>query len=312
MSKARDLADFQGSASALTTGTLPVDRVPYVGRRNLIINGGFDVWQRSTDASATGGYYAPDRWQTTYSTNPIPLRLYRQNSNSSLMDSTYHLGISSSGVATNTGSNQRLRTKFEKSWGLNSDGSARPVTISFWMRSPQNNALQVYAESSSEMLVAQGNTNWQKFTHTFTGSAMGMVDFYLPNGEAIDVELSQVQLELGSVATPFEHRSYGEELALCQRYFFATELTTTWFQDNYLGAGHYGTQPIPFPTTMRSKPSVIADTVTNWVNSNISSVSILANNQESAQWRIRASSTGRTYQYYNANDGATFKFDAEL
>jgi len=31
--------------------------------------------------------------------------------------------------------------------------------------------------------------------------------------------LAGVQLELGKVATPFEHRSYGEELALCQRYY---------------------------------------------------------------------------------------------
>ena len=33
------------------------------------------------------------------------------------------------------------------------------------------------------------------------------------------VQLAGVQLELGKVATPFEHRSYGEELALCQRYY---------------------------------------------------------------------------------------------
>ena len=32
-------------------------------------------------------------------------------------------------------------------------------------------------------------------------------------------QITGVQLEVGTVATPFEHRSYGEELALCQRYY---------------------------------------------------------------------------------------------
>ena len=38
--------------------------------------------------------------------------------------------------------------------------------------------------------------------------------------------ITGVQLELGTFATPFEHRSYGEELALCQRYYEAMIMGT--------------------------------------------------------------------------------------
>jgi hypothetical protein len=49
------------------------------------------------------------------------------------------------------------------------------------------------------------------------------------------INISGVQLEVGSVATPFEHRSYGEELALCQRYYFEDSPVG---RQSYFSVGH--------------------------------------------------------------------------
>ena len=68
--------------------------------------------------------------------------------------------------------------------------------------------------------------------------------------------LTGLQIELGNQATPFGHRSFGEELALCQRYFQDPKLTS----GNYLwlypivtdGTGKYRRASYLLPTTMRA------------------------------------------------------------
>ena len=65
--------------------------------------------------------------------------------------------------------------------------------------------------------------------------------------------LTRVQLEVGKNATEFEHRSYAEELALCQRYYYKTPSSHYHFLHKN---GYYESQLFYFPTTMRSSPSV--------------------------------------------------------
>jgi hypothetical protein len=140
--------------------------------------------------------------------------------------------------------------------------------------------------------------------------ATGQVNLYATNSSTF--YLTGVQLEVGDTATPFEHHSYGEELALCQRYFCALLLSSAWFNDCYQAATSYSVQAVPFPVEMRVSPSLDADMVTNWITANTTQNYIAVQNKNQATWQIRVSSLGRAYAYYNANDGATVKFDAEL
>ena len=70
------------------------------------------------------------------------------------------------------------------------------------------------------------------------------------------IEITGVQLEVGSSATDFEHRSIPVEKSLCQRYCYQ------WDSDQQLGIGQvysgngYVMLPLALPVEMRAKPSV--------------------------------------------------------
>ena len=75
--------------------------------------------------------------------------------------------------------------------------------------------------------------------------------------------LAGVQVEVGSKATPFEHRSYGDELARCQRYYYRHNFTGNL---NGGSGGYYtaaaGRVWTQFPVTMRTSPTLEVEDLT--------------------------------------------------
>ena len=81
------------------------------------------------------------------------------------------------------------------------------------------------------------------------------------------LDIAQVQLEEGSVATPFEVRPYGLELALCRRYFERRRLAV--FAPT-TSSNYGGSVPVNISNTFRVSPSFSVNSVlsnSNWVGS---------------------------------------------
>jgi len=93
-------------------------------------------------------------------------------------------------------------------------------------------------------------------------SATGATSVVGTNGATFYI--TGVQLERGSVATPFEYRNYGQELALCQRY--ALVVTSQYIgraiTDTVLGGAVF------FPTSMRVGPTVSGASYTSDLGAN--------------------------------------------
>lgn len=79
--------------------------------------------------------------------------------------------------------------------------------------------------------------------------------------------ITGIQVETGSVATAFERRPYGTELALCQRYYQVYGGTSSFLIGGYGASGGDMYNMIIFPTQMRAAPTM-ASTGT-WTNNNI-------------------------------------------
>ena len=195
----------------------------YAGRRNLVINGDFQVSQRGDFTSATtlgnSMVYYVDRWralesQTASSIEHIISQLIGDGSYANSLK----LRATANGASP---AMQQYVEDYKVVWG-------RTFVVSFWYRSNNAWTYNMYNGATQyHYQVPSSDNQWKKHTNVVTFPSNGTelrIEIYRYNAPTSLVvgdffEFTQFQLELGKVATPFEHRSYGEELARCQRYF---------------------------------------------------------------------------------------------
>jgi hypothetical protein len=243
MTRSRDVADTQDNSG----GAVP----PITAGKNAIINGGFDIWQRGTSIAQAGGFsYSADRWVSARNGFDVGTTMSRQLTG----DTTNLPFIQYCGrVQRNSGTTATTGVFFSQSIeSINSiPFMGKTITFSFYARAGANyssasNALTVKVDTGTgtdQSIIntwtggasaiggnqtATLTTTWQRFTYTGTASAsgtqLGFYFSYTPVGTAGAndwFEVTGVQLEVGSVATPFS-RNAGTiqgELAACQYYF---------------------------------------------------------------------------------------------
>ena len=263
------------------------------GMRNKIINGGFDFWQRTTSGSVSGsGYPAPDRWQwifdgTPASTGTVSRQAFTLGQTDVPGNPKYYLQYVYTAVNT---PNHYIRQPIEGVGTL----AGQVCTFSFWARCTsgtiacqfQNQQEFGAGGSPSAGVYGIGTTNftltttWQRLTFTHTmpsivGKTVGTTydgsinpSIYFPTNGSGTVQLANIQMEEGSIATPFERRHLATELALCQRYFCKTYPidaapgSTSSGQAGAIFHSQPATNSYPtigqwsFPATMRATPSV--------------------------------------------------------
>lgn len=287
---------------------------PYQGFRNLLINGAMNIWQRATNTGTLGlgggGYYGADRWwlynngytstmsrELVGSTLPTFLycmRFQRTSGQTSVVPSVLHTPQETINSVRFAGKQATLSFYARASSGMSNTSGVTIQVITGTGTDQSNLGGGTYTGSATPISTTPTlTTSWQRFTATGTiASTTTEIDVqisYIPTGTAGAsdyFEITGIQLEEGSVATPFEHRPIGTELALCQRYFQLI--------NSYMGNGDFnipmiresatqGQSTIFLPVSMRVYPSlygaaygrcVFRDTAFNVISSLVSSISL--------------------------------------
>jgi hypothetical protein len=127
--------------------------------------------------------------------------------------------------------------------------------------------------------------------------------------------ITGLQLEVGSTATPFEHRSYGDELARCQRYFCLLSKAYGVVHSANSTASAYAFAE--YPVRMRGTPSITTDyTVCNFYlgGSSRTITALTPQNIDNQGFQNHLQGSGFVTGYAGHLDanGLFYKADAEL
>jgi len=278
MSKARNLSLLSAAEAGATADQTKADLNAIGvsgGRKNIIINGGFDVWQRGTSfTSSSVNEYSADRFRTEgYGLSTVISRQAFTDSQTDVPQfPKYYVRVATSATVA-AGQSWAFQQRIEAPQNAR---AGQQVILSFWVKATTGTISAGafnYGFGNGTVASPALSTTWQKVTHTITSSLSGGGAFqtiYLVSlsagATAISVDISNVQVELGSTATDFEHRSFGEELALCQRYFYRYQGAT---QEQIYNENNGATAKwwfLTFPQ-MRATPS--ATFSSGWVGGSI-------------------------------------------
>ena len=273
-----------------------VNYLQYMPPRNPVLNSAFNVWQRGTSiaVSASSVAYTTDRWMlSTGASQASTVSRQATGDTTNLPNIQYCARVQRNSGQTGTAALQFAQS-FESINAIPFAG--KTVTLSFYARAGANFSaassqmgIILYSGTGTDQNLLNGGytgaaqpinqnptltTTWQRFSYSgtiaTTATELAINAYFVPVGTASTndyFEITGVQLELGSVANTYmpNQPTYQGELAACQRYYLS------WVSGNTLSIGvgfetsvsTVGTL-VNFPVTMRTTPSLVASSGTNY------------------------------------------------
>ena len=276
------------------------------GRRNHIINGNFSISQRNGTTAYTGnGYGGPARWYVnqsgaTTSFQQVAFAMGEQRSGSQ-----YYAKLTSNGndfswmeqriEDVTKFHSQQITISFEAKYvsAKPSGGFNVRLVHNYGIGGSPSGATEVYWGGSNSAESFVPTTSWQRFqwnltTSSLSGKTLGtepntsFVQFVIGQGAntgntAWELNIANVQIEYGAVASAFEQpRNKGDELALCQRYYYELSGSKVVLFSPYDGASNNFWAQIFLPTTMRSAPTTTITSSQGTVSSSSSNINQLS------------------------------------